>query len=129
MTKTINQTIEFKATPEAVYEIIMDEKQHASFTSASATIGRKVGDKFSVWSGYATGKNLELVPNKKIVQTWRASDWPDGVESKVTFELIAKNGGCELRFTQEGIPEDQYKDIKQGWIDNYWDLMKDYLSR
>ncbi len=129
MARVIKQTIEFSASPEQVYELIMDEKKHAGFTSDSAKVSREVGGKFSVWGGYATGKNLEIVPNKKIVQTWRASDWPAEVESKVTFKFSKKDNGCELKFTQTGVPSKFYKDIEQGWVDNYWNLMKAYLQK
>lgn len=129
MNNTIHQTIELNASPEIIFELLMDDKKHAEFTGAPAKIGRKASDGFSVWGGYAVGKNLEIIPNKQIVQTWRASDWPEGVESKVTFELKAKGDGCELKFTQSGVPSEYYKDIEQGWIDNYWDLMKDYLNK
>jgi len=65
----------------------MDSRKHARFTGGSARISRKVGGKFSVHDGYAEGRNLELIPDMKIVQTWRASDWPEGLYSNVTFEL------------------------------------------
>ena len=129
MSKQIKQTIDFNATPQEVFELIMDSKKHAGFTGASADVGRNVGDTFSVWDGYATGKNVEVIKDKKIVQTWRASDWPKGAESKVTFEFMPKSDGCELSFTQTGVPEEFLSDIEQGWKDNYWRLMKDYLKK
>lgn len=125
---SIEQTVEFNASAHEVYELIMDDKKHSGFTNAPASISQKVGGEFSVWDGYATGKNIELIPDKKIVQTWRASDWPEGEESEVTFELHDKNGKCELVFIQSGIPNDYVEDISSGWKDNYWDLMKRYLA-
>ncbi len=130
MTKNdIEQTVEFNSTAHEVYEMLMDEKKHSDFTGAPASISRKVGGEFSVWDGYAKGENIKLVPDQKIVQTWRASDWPKDAVSEVTFELTDKNGKCELRFTQTGIPEEFTKDISKGWEDNYWDLIKDYLKK
>ncbi len=126
--KDIEQTVEFNASTHEVYELLMDENKHAEFTGASANISRKVGGEFSVWGDYATGKNVELIPDKKIVQTWRASDWPDNAISTVTFKLNSKDGSCELRFSQSGIPKDFVKDISKGWEDNYWKLMQKYLS-
>ncbi len=129
MSETIHQTIEFNATPQEIFELIIDSKKHSAFTGAPAKIGRKVGDSFSVWDGYAVGKNLEIIKDKKIVQTWRASDWPKGVESKVTFEFVQKGKNCKLHFTQKNVPEEFAKDIEQGWIENYWKLMKDYIEK
>ena len=127
--KTIKQTVEFKASPEEVYDALMDSKKHARFTGAKATVSRKVGGKFSVWDGYAEGQNLELEPGKRIVQTWRASDWPEGSFSKVTYAFTRTKTGTKLTFTQTGIPDDFVKDIKQGWTDFYWAPMKGMLDK
>src|SRR3989304_3944316 len=100
--KTIKQTATFKASPHQVYEALMDSKKHSQFTGGKASISRKVGGKFSVYDGYAEGVNLELVPDEKIVQTWRAGDWPAGHNSRVTFVIKEVKGGARLTFTPHG---------------------------
>ena len=114
-TKTLHQSVVFETDPHEVYEVLMDSKKHAAFTGAKATIGREVGDSFSVWDEWATGSNVELVPNKKIVQRWRGADWPTGHYSVVRFELKKVDRGTRLDFTQTGIPEALYEEIAQGW--------------
>jgi activator of HSP90 ATPase len=128
-TKTIRQTVILKASPHDVYEALMDSKKHARFTGGKAYVNREVGGKFSAFDGYAEGVNLELVPDKKIVQTWRAEDWPEGHFSKVTFLLGKAQGGTRLTFTQVGVPEEQYEDVSQGWRDYYWVPMKEMLEQ
>ena len=128
-TRNIRQTATFNASPHDVYEALLDAKKHAAFTGGKATISRKVGGKFSVFDGYAEGVNLELVPDEKIVQSWRAGDWPAGVYSKAIISLKAVAGGTRLTFTQTGVPEDQYADISQGWRDYYWTPMKEMLGK
>ena len=80
-------------------------------------------------TGYAEGVNLELVPDKKIVQSWRAEDWPEGHYSQATFVLKEVGGGTELTFTQTDVPEEFVKDIAQGWQDYYWAPMKEMLEK
>src|SRR3989344_5153900 len=116
----INQTVFLEAPPEKVYDCLMNQKKHSEFTDANAKIDKRVNGSFSVWDGYATGKTLELVLNKKIVQSWRASDWPKNVFSTVTFKFSEKDNGTILAFTQVGIPEEFEKDIEKGWEDFYW---------
>ena len=128
MSKSIRQTATFKTTPHEVYEILMDSKKHGQFTGGEAKISRKVGGKFSISGGDITGENLELVPDQKIVQSWRYSDWPEGVFSKAIFALEATDKGTRLTFTQSGVPDDKYEDIKQGWKDYYWVPMKAMLE-
>ena len=78
MSGTIRQSVTFNATPHDVYEALMDSTKHAEFTGDEAAISRVVGGPVMAYGGYITGKNLELAPDEKIVQTWRASDWPAG---------------------------------------------------
>lgn len=128
-TKTIKQSVTFPATAHEIYETLMDSKKHAAFTGDEAEISREVGGSFSTFSGYARGTNLELVPDKKIVQTWRASDWPEGYYSRVTFWLEETDGSTQLTFEQTDVPEDFYDDIYQGWQDYYWSPMQEMLQK
>ncbi len=107
----------------------MDSRKHARFSGDTASISRKVGGKIMAYGGYITGMNVELVQDKKIVQTWRAADWPEGHESRVTFSFKPTEGGTRLTFTHTGVPDGQYESIKQGWIENYWVPMKAMLEK
>lgn len=126
--RTITQKVRFTATPHDVYEALMDAKKHAAFTGGPATISRRVGGSFSVFDGYAVGKNLELVKDERIVQSWHASDWEEGEWSTVTFAITPVRGGCQLSFTQTGVPPGAVSGIRQGWKDFYWAPMKEMLE-
>ena len=128
-TKTIRQSAKFKASPHEVYEALMDSRKHSKFTDGKASISRRIGGKFTAYDGYIEGINLELVSDKKIVQSWRGSDWPEGHYSKATFMLRKVEGGTQLTFTQTEVPEDQYDSISQGWRDYYWKPMKKMLEK
>jgi activator of HSP90 ATPase len=127
-TKTIKQSVTFKAEPGDVYEVLMDQKKHAAFTGAPAKISRKVGGAFSAHGGYCSGIQLALEDGKKIVQSWRGSDWPKDHFSTATFAISKAAGGAKLAFTQTGVPEKQYASIKSGWIEHYWQPMKEMLE-
>jgi activator of HSP90 ATPase len=128
-TKTIRQSVTFKASSAEVYEMLIDSKKHAKFTGSVVQMSRDLGGKFSVYGGDIQGVNLELVPGQRIVQSWRYSDWPEGHYSKATFSLKEVSGGTRLTFTRVGIPEEFYDDIKQGWRDYYWAPMKKMLEK
>ncbi|HEV8601147.1 MAG TPA: SRPBCC domain-containing protein [Patescibacteria group bacterium] len=126
--KTIKQSVIFRATPEDLYEWIINPKKHAEFTGAAATNSGKVGGKFTAWNGFIDGINKKLVPGKEIVQSWHAADWKIGVYSMVSFKFKKDKAGTKLEFIQTGVPNEHYEDIKQGWYDNYWDLLKKELA-
>ena len=67
-TKTLQQTITFKASPMDVYEMIVDSRKHSSLSGEKAKISRKVGGRFTAWSGHISGINLVLTPGKRV---WR----------------------------------------------------------
>ena len=129
MSKLIEQTVTFKAAPHDVYEALMDSAKHAAFTNDEAHISREVGGEYMSYAGYITGKNLELVPDQKIVQTWRAVDWPAGQFSQVTFVLTPRASGTQLDFTHANLPDGTEAEFTQGWIDNYWEPLKAYLEK
>jgi uncharacterized protein YndB with AHSA1/START domain len=129
MCKTIKQKVKFKAPPKTIYQLLADSKLHSKMTGEKALIGKKVGDKFSAYSGYITGVNVDLVPGDRIVQAWRGSDFPEGIFSMVAFNLSpTKDGGTELVLTHRGVPKALIPSIEQGWRDFYWDKIKNYLS-
>lgn len=125
----IRQTIVFNASPHEIYEMLMDSEKHSEFTESPARISRNVGGRFSTWDGYSSGTNVELVKDKKIVQKWRASNWPEGHYSVATFELEKDDGKTKLIFTQSDVPEDQYEAISQGWKEFYWEKMKESINK
>ncbi len=122
--KTIRQEVTFGARPEEIFEMLMDSKKHSEFTGEKAEISREEGGKISAYDGYILGQNTEILQNRRIVQSWRGSDWPDGHYSSAKFELEEVEGGTKLTFTQTDVPDDQYDSISDGWIEHYWDKMK-----
>lgn len=127
-TKTIKQTIIINANPEQVYDVLMNSKKHAKLIGDKARINNKVNGKFSIYNGYITGKNLVLEKNKKIIQEWTATDFPKSHKSKVIFELKKQGNRTKLVFTHKNVPLENYKDIKQGWIDYYWNPLKEMFK-
>jgi len=129
MPKTIRQTETFKASPRAVYEALLDSRRHSAFTGSPARIDRRPGGRFTAYGGYLEGVTIELIPNKKIVQFWRSRNWPPFHYSTVTFALSPVRGGTRLRFTQQGVPNNDYRAKRGGWVSAYWEKMKAFLER
>ncbi|MCX6081011.1 MAG: SRPBCC family protein [Chloroflexi bacterium] len=128
MSNLIEQMVIFKASPHEVYEALMDSGKHSAFTKSVALISAEMGAEYSAYDGYITGKNLELVPDAKIVQSWRAVDWPEDHFSVVTFLFTPVGAGTRLDFTQTNLPPGTEEEFIQGWIDNYWEPMKVFLE-
>ena len=130
MTQTIRQTVTLDATPHEIFEALLDSRKHAAFTGAGAKISRKIGGRFSVWDGYATGKTLQLKKDALIVQSWRTADFEESdPDSEVTFKISKKEKKAQISFVQKNVPDEQVEDLKQGWKDFYWEPLKKFLAQ
>jgi uncharacterized protein YndB with AHSA1/START domain len=129
-TTTIIQKVVIPASPEEVYDAFIDPRKHSEFTGSKATCDPTVGGKFTAWDGYISGRNLELEKAKRIVQEWTTTEWPEGYPpSKLELTFTKVKGGTEIRMVHSHVPVEQAEDYKQGWIDNYWELLKDYFQK
>jgi activator of HSP90 ATPase len=124
----IHQEATFSAAPSRVYETLVDLKRFAEATGAPASGESSEGGAFSAFGGHITGRHLELVPGKRIVQAWRAKTWPEGVHSIVRFELQADSKGTKLVFDHDGFPGDQKDHLASGWRSMYWEKIAKYLG-
>jgi activator of HSP90 ATPase len=125
---TIHQEATFSAPPSRVYKALVDLKEFAELTGAPASGESTEGAAFSAFGGHVTGRHIELVPDKRVVQAWRAKTWPEGVHSIVRFELQADGRGTKLVFDHEGFPEDQKDHLASGWRSMYWEKIAKYVG-
>ena len=124
---TIHQEIEFNASPQQLYEALLDSKQFTEISGRPAEIDREVGGAFSLFKGHIIGRNVELVPHERIVQAWRVVTWPEGAYSIVRFELKPQGSGTHLVLDHIGFPEGLHDHLAAGWEENYWSLLKKYF--
>jgi len=130
MTYDFNLSCTLPASPEAVYEAWLDSERHGAMTRAPATIGKRVGEPYAAWDGYIAGKTLELVPGRRIVQSWRTSEFEESdPDSTVTIDLEPTKSGTRLTLTHSGVPDGQTDYENGGWRDFYFSLMKAYFAR
>ncbi|HEX4334510.1 MAG TPA: SRPBCC domain-containing protein [Polyangiaceae bacterium] len=111
------------AGPTLVFEALVDAKRFTELTGAPAAGDPTEGSAFSVFGGHITGRHVELVPSKRVVQAWRAKTWPEGLYSIARFELHESGSGTKLVFDHDGFPDGMKDHLAQGWQANYWDKL------
>jgi activator of HSP90 ATPase len=124
----LHQEVDFKATPQRIYEVLLDSKQFAACTGMPAEIDPKAGGAFSTFGGLVVGRNIELIPNQRIVQAWRPTHWDPGVYSIVKFELKPKASETTIILDHTGFPEGAFDGLDSGWKPRYWDPLKKFLA-
>lgn len=125
----IHQELEFKATAQSVYQALLDSKQFTAFSGRPAEISPEVGAAFSLFGGHIVGRNVELVPNQRIVQVWRVVTWPEGVYSIARFDFKPQGSGSRLVFSHTGFPEGLHDHLAEGWQQNYWELLQKHFEK
>jgi len=126
---TLEQKITVSASPDEVYEAYVNPEKQSEFTKSAATGKPEVGEKFTAWDGYISGKYLELEKGRKIVQEWISTDWPEGYPpSRFELRLKATSKGTEITVIHSNIPTEQKEDLAEGWNDFYWEPMKEYFK-
>ena len=139
--ETIHQEVTFKASRQRVYAALTSSKSFDAVTRLSdaialvtapdatpTSISGKVGGSFTLFGGYITGRNLELIPNERLVQAWRTSSWDAGDFSIVKFVLAVDGEGTKLTFDHRGFPDGQGGHLAEGWHTHYWDPLAKFLS-
>jgi activator of HSP90 ATPase len=118
------------ATPAKLYELFMNSAKHTAVTGMPAKISTKVGGKWSAFGGMILGKNLVLIPNRMIVQTWRSSEWKKADPDSILVVSFAKSatGGAGVELVHVGVPEYDRQEVTDGWLKFYWEPWKAYLA-
>lgn len=127
--KTITQTYVIKAPPSRVFKALTDAEEIAAWSGSEATMDPQPGGAYSLWDGSIFGTNLEVVPDRKLVQSWREDTWEAGADSKVTFTLTPDGDGTRVDLQHQDVPEDEYDAIAEGWDIYYLGVIKGYLER
>jgi activator of HSP90 ATPase len=137
---SIHQEPVFTATPRRLYEALTDAKQFTRVIKLSgalqamhlpdrpAEISSEAGGAFALFGGFITGRHVELVPNVRLVQAWRAGDWPPGVYSIVRFELVEQGSGSKIVFDHTGFPKGEAESLASGWKAHYWEPLAKVLA-
>jgi activator of HSP90 ATPase len=124
----LHQEADFKATPQRIYEALLDSKQFAAFSGEPAEIHREVGGAFTMFDGKIVGRIIELVPNQRIVQAWRPANWEPGVYTLVKFELKDLGPQTKVVLDHTGFPEGNFDHFEDGWRMHYWERLTKYLA-
>ena len=106
---TIEKTYEMNATPEEVFNALINPDLIQTWSGDEAKMNAKVGGTFSLWGGQMFGINLEIVKNKRLVQQWSYSNWKE--PSKVTFTIKVVEKKTIINLLHEDVPEKSVNSI------------------
>ena len=140
--ESIHDEVMFDASRSRVYAALTDAKQFDAVTrlsdaikmvaapnAAATAISTEVGGAFTLFGGYVTGLQIELVRDERLVQVWRAASWGPGEFSVVRFVLADAGAGTQLTFDHCGFPPGRGAVLASGWFGHYWEPLKKFLAQ
>lgn len=141
--EAIHQEKTFQASRERVYRALTETAEFDKVVKLSAAmqqngmalrakptvVSAQAGGAFSAFGGYVAGRQIELVPNERIVQAWRSGSWKPGEFSLAKFVFAADGGKTKLIFDHTGFPAGQAEHLAEGWRVNYWEPLEKYLAQ
>jgi activator of HSP90 ATPase len=138
--ESIHQETQYKASPKRVFDALTDTSQFdkiihiasgmntMSLGNEPTAISRELGGPFTLFGGHIIGRQIELVPNERIVQAWRVVDWAPGIYSVAKFELQDQGSGTKIVFDHTGFPQGKGEHLAAGWKSHYWDPLEKFLA-
>lgn len=124
--KNIKQTYLIDSSIDKVWQALVDPKIIDDWGGGAAKMEAKEGFEFSLWDGEVHGKNIKVIPNKKLVQDWMEGEWDN--YSKVTFNLSKQGDKTKVELIQENIPDNEFEEIEDGWKRYYLGPLKKLLE-
>jgi activator of HSP90 ATPase len=112
--------------PEILYSALTNAATIRLWTGADAVMEALEGAEFSLWEGNICGKNISFIPNKKIVQEWHFGE--QEAPSIVTIILHQDKNKTSVELRHTNIPDDDYENITNGWIENYFGALQSFYE-
>jgi activator of HSP90 ATPase len=115
--KTFSKTFRINTEPSDVYAAFTNPTTIGLWSGYPAVMSAEPETEFSLWGGDITGKNLEFITDRKVVQEWYFGDQSE--RSIVTITIVPDREGSVVKVEQTNIPDDDYPGIAEGWREYY----------
>jgi len=124
--KAFKRSFKINAEPSDVYSAITNPFTIELWSGYPAQMSTEPGSEFSLWEGDITGKNLEFIKDKKVLQEWYFGDRTE--KSIVTISISPDRENSIVTVEQSNIPDEEYNGIEEGWREYYFDAIKSFFN-
>ncbi len=124
--KSFKKSFKIKAEPSDVYASLTNPYTIELWSGYPAQMSSEPGSEFSLWEGDITGRNLEFIQDKKLVQEWYFGDQIE--RSIVTITISADRENSLVTVEQTNIPDEDFSSISEGWRENYFEAISSFFN-
>lgn len=130
MPRTIAMSVDLPASPARLHRMYLNPRLHAAFSGAPVKIAARPGAQFRAFGGKISGKILQLLPNRLIVQSWRSVHFGKrDLDSTLVLAFFPQHVGARIELTQVNVADRDYAGVCEGWFKYYWLPWREYLVR
>lgn len=95
---------------------LTDPARLSVLTRSRATSEGRVGGRWEVLGGAASGEYLRLVPSQELEMRWRLKSWGDDAQSGIVHVVLRdEEGKTEARVTVNGVPKEKSSETEGFW--------------
>jgi activator of HSP90 ATPase len=124
--KTFKKSFKINAEPADVYSALTNPYTIELWTGYPAIMSTEPGSEFSMWEGDITGKNIEFIQDKKVVQEWDFGDNPE--KSVVVITIQKDREDSMVTVEHSNIPDEDFEDIAEGWREYYFGAINTFFN-
>ncbi len=130
-TRNVRVSFVVPATPDDVYGAWLDSSAHAAMTGGQrAEIEPRTFGRHMAGDGYIEGVILELDAGRRIVQTWRSTEFQkSSPDSRLEVHFGHDTAGTRVMLEHEDVPVELADDIEAGWTKFYAEPMRAYFAQ
>jgi activator of HSP90 ATPase len=115
--KNFKKTFRINAEPADVYSALTNPYTIELWSGYPAVMSEVPGSEFSLWEGDITGRNIEFIKDRKVVQEWYFGDREE--KSIVTISIFPDRDNSSVTVDHTNIPDEDFAGISEGWREYY----------
>jgi activator of HSP90 ATPase len=124
--KTFKKTFKINTEPSDIYSALTNPNTIELWSGYPAEMSTEPGSEFSLWEGDITGKNIEFIQDRKVVQEWYFGDQIE--KSIVTINIRPERENSLITVEHTNIPDEEFDGIAEGWREYYFDAISVFFN-
>jgi activator of HSP90 ATPase len=124
--KTFKKSFRINAEPSDIYSAITNPFTIELWSGYPAQMSTEPGSEFSLWEGDISGRNIEFVPDRKVVQEWYFGEQNE--KSIVVINIVPDRENSLVTVEHTNIPDEDFNDIAEGWREYYFDAISRFFN-
>lgn len=124
--KTFKKTFKINAEPSDLYSALTNPYTIELWSGYPAEMSEVPGSDFSLWEGDITGKNIEFIKDKMVVQEWYFGEQNE--KSIVTVTIQPDKESSQVTVEHTNIPDEDFAEIAEGWREYYIGAIMNFFN-